>query len=478
MTTDFQLCYMPAHELTTRMARREISPIEVVRNSLARIEEVNAKLNCFCSVFPEDALARARQAENALFIQRPIGLLHGVPVAIKDMTPIKGKRTTMGSHVYANWVPDQDALIVERLIAAGAILIGKTTTPEFAYSSITESPLWGVTRNPWNIERNAGGSSGGSAVAVAAGCVPLAEGSDMGGSVRIPASFCGIVGMKPSFGRIPFTILPSQFDLLPHFGPLARNAQDAALFLEATQGSDDRDILSQRTPSPVGLPLRDIEGIRIAFAPDLGYYAVHPEVLSAVSATARSLASCGAVVDEFTLGWSSRINAAWNAHWTVFLAAFYGHHLGRWRAMMDPNLVRLIEIGQQMSAVEFKKHEIERTEHWRMLARVFSDYDVLICPTTPVPAPPNGMPEHQFEFHDAAGRYHSLDMTAPFSCFGLCPALSVPCGFTEDGLPVGLQIVGRRYEDETVLRIGAALERLWPWSRRRPAIAPQSSSVS
>ena len=191
----------------------------------------------FCFVYAEEAMEAACQAEQTLRRTEPPAPLLGVPIAIKHFTPTRGKVTTLGSRVYEHWVPDHDAVIVERLRAAGAILVAKTTTPEFAISSFTESPLWGITRNPWDPKRTAGGSSGGSAVAVATGCVPLAEGSDMEGSVRIPAAFCGVVGFKPSFGQIPFDVLPSQFDLLSHFGPLARTVADAALFLSVTQVS-------------------------------------------------------------------------------------------------------------------------------------------------------------------------------------------------------------------------------------------------
>src|ERR1700757_4100656 len=241
---DLDLCYMPATEMARRIRDGRLSPVELIDNSLARIAAVNPALNCFCFVYPEEARARARAAEAEAKAGAKLGPLHGVPFAIKDLTPTKGKRTTLGSYAYEHWIPDEDAPIVEALTKAGGIMVGKTTTPEFAYSSFTESPLWGITRNPWDTSRTPGGSSGGSGAAVASGCVPLAEGSDMGGSVRIPASFCGIVGLKPSFGPIPFTILPSIFDSLSHFGPLARTIDDAALFLGITQGPDERDIQS------------------------------------------------------------------------------------------------------------------------------------------------------------------------------------------------------------------------------------------
>jgi Asp-tRNA(Asn)/Glu-tRNA(Gln) amidotransferase A subunit family amidase len=246
---DHDLCYTPATDLIRSYLAREISPVEVVQNSLERIEEVNAALNCFCFVYPEEALAKAKIAEDRLHKGdgRP---LEGVPIAIKDFTPTKGKVTTRGSRLLQDWVPDWNPVVVERLEAAGAIMVGKTTTPEFATSGFTDSPLWGITRNPWDPARTPGGSSGGSGAAVASGCVPLAEGTDMGGSVRIPAALCGVVGHKPSLGRIPMDIIDTVYDNISHFGPLARTVSDAALFLDIAQGEHPSDIQSLPTRYP------------------------------------------------------------------------------------------------------------------------------------------------------------------------------------------------------------------------------------
>src|SRR5919108_3725673 len=356
---DFELCYTPATELARRIRAKEISPVEVVKNSLARIDAVNPKLNCFCFVYPEEALQKARAAEAAITAGKPLGPLHGVPIAIKDLTPTKGKRTTLGSYTHEHWVPDHDAAIVEKLAAAGAIMIGKTTTPEFAYSSFTESPLWGITRNPWNPERCAGGSSGGSGVAVATGCVPFAEGSDMGGSVRIPASFCGTLGLKPSFGRIPFTILPSEFDQLSHFGPLARTIADACLFLQVTQGPDERDIQSLTTPQNFLAPFdTDLRDLSLGLCLDFGKRVWHPEVEAAVRAAANALAEAGARIEEVSLPWGVELDDLWLKHWEVYLATFFGHTLKTHRAKMDPKLVGYLDNGLAASAVEFKTLEI------------------------------------------------------------------------------------------------------------------------
>ncbi len=469
--TDLDLCFTPATELARRIRAKEVSPVVVVKNALERIEAVNARLNCFCFVYPDEALAHARAAEESVMRGAALGPLHGVPIAIKDLTPTAGKRTTMGSRIHERWVPERNALIVDRLLAAGAILIGKTTTPEFAYSSFTQSPLWGITRNPWDLARTPGGSSGGSGAAVASGCVPLAEGTDMGGSVRIPSSHCGLVGLKPSLGRIPMDILPSVFDGISHFGPLARTVDDAALFLGVAQGPSDADIqsLSPGLRMPKSIP-GSIKGKRLALDVDLGLFDVDPEVERLVREAAKALESRGAIVEEVDLGWTPAIREAWSVLWQVFMAAYFGHHLGEWRHRMDPNVVALMDAGFKVSAVDYKKTEIVRTEQWRKLARVFERFDALLCPTMARPAPEVTKSDADFGHLNAAGKVVALDMTEVFNNVPQCPAISVPAGFTHGGLPVGLQIVGRRFDDLGVLRIAKALEKARPWARRRPSL--------
>ncbi|MFP6743594.1 MAG: amidase [Alphaproteobacteria bacterium] len=469
--TDLDLAYTPATELARRIRGRELSPVEVVENSLSRIDDVNPALNCFCFTYPDEALDKARAAEQAVMDGKPLGPLHGVPVAIKDLTPTKGKRTTLGSRSFEHNVPDHDAVIVEKLLGAGAIMVGKTMTPEFAYSSYTESPLWGITRNPWNTERSPGGSSGGSGAAVAAGCVPFAEGSDMGGSVRIPSALCGIAGLKPSFGRIPFEILPSQFDQISHFGPLARTVGDVALFLSVAQGPDERDIQTQKPALDIPIPPpHDLTGMSLALCPNLGYYALHPDVEANCRDAADALTEAGAAVTEVELPWNQHMNEAWYAHWGVYLAAFFGHLLDDWRDQMDPNVVALMDAGLAMSAVEFKKLEFIRTEQWRGLAPILEQHHALLCPTMALPANPVGTGDQAYDVDHRDGLYHGYDMTEVFNFVSQCPAFSVPSGFAADGLPTALQIVGRRFDDNGVLRIGAALEQQRPWAHKRPDI--------
>jgi Asp-tRNA(Asn)/Glu-tRNA(Gln) amidotransferase A subunit family amidase len=468
---DGELTYLSAVDLARLIRERRVSPVEAVEAALARIEAVQPKCNAFCFTYPEEAPAAARAAERAVMEGAPLGPLHGVPIAIKDFTPTKGKRTTRGSYAFEHWVPDFDPVLVERLRHAGAIMVGKTATPEFAYSSFTQSPLWGITRNPWDLGRTPGGSSGGSGAAVASGCVPLAEGTDMGGSVRIPAALCGVVGLKPSLGRIPMDIVGTVFDSVSHFGPLARTVGDAALFLAVTQGPDDRDIQSQ-VPGievPVPPPGR-VEGLRLALSVDLGFYVVDPEVQANTRAAAEALAAAGAVVEEVDLRWKHAQVAAWYDDWGVFLAASFGDVLADYREKMDPNVVALMESGLALDAVAFKHIETVRTEQWLELARVFKDFDALICPTMALAAPPVEAQDSDFDHLDPDGRYHGLDMTSQFNNVPQCPALSVPSGFTAEGLPTALQIVTHRFDDLAALNIGAALEAARPWSAHRPPV--------
>ncbi|SMF48914.1 amidase/aspartyl-tRNA(Asn)/glutamyl-tRNA(Gln) amidotransferase subunit A [Tistlia consotensis] len=467
--SDLELAYASASELAARIRGRSVSAEEVVRNALARIEQVNGALNCFCFVYPDEALALAREADRRLAHGEAVGPLHGVPVAIKDFTPTKGKRTTRGSMALKDWVPDDDPVIVERLRGAGAIVVGKTTTPEFAYAGVTHSRLWGITRNPWDLARTPGGSSGGSGAAVAAGCVPLAEGTDMGGSVRIPASCCGIVGLKPSLGRIPMDILPSVFDDISHFGPLARTVDDAALFLEVTHGPDERDINS--LPSRIadfGPVRRGVEGLRLAFSPDLGFYGIDPEVEAVTRRAVGLLRERGALVEEIELGWTRVLHDAWNDLWDVYLAAFAGQHLAGHRDEMDPELVRCMDAGFARDAVSIKRIEILRSEQWQSLRRLFERCDALLCPTSALPPPPVEAKESDVEGLDEAGRLRAVNLTTVFNLVAPCPVAAVPSGLTPAGLPASLQIVGRRHDDVGVLRIARALEEAVGWPDWRP----------
>lgn len=452
---------LPAVGIAAGIRAGHFSAEAVVAESLRRAKIVNETLNAFTLLREDAALVAAREVDRCIAGGGPVPALLGVPFAAKDLTPTRGDRTTLGSWTRGDWVPAESALCIARLEAAGAILVGKTTTPEFAHSSFTWSPRWGVTRNPWNPARTCGGSSGGSAVAVATGVVPFAEGTDMGGSVRIPAALSGTVGFKPSLGRIPMTILPSTFDNISHFGPLARTIGDAVAFMAATAGPDDADIAS--------LPLSfaadkaqagPLAGRRFAVSLDLGYYSVETTVQAAFLAAIEQIRAAGAVVEPVDLDWSRAVNDGWYDLWCVFMAAFFGDALEADRARMDPIVVELIERGRGMNAVAYKRVELLRTAMWRGLSAVLSRYDALLCPTCAVTAPVADADDNDYVADLPDGRFRGLDMTCAFNLLPQCPALSLPAGLAADGLPVGLQVIGRRYADEDVLSIGGAIERV------------------
>ncbi len=457
---DLDLAFLPAAEMARRVAAGDVSPVELVDNALERISEVNDELNAFCFVWEDVAREQAQAAaDDVVSNGASLGPLHGVPVALKDTTPTAGHTTTLGSYAFENWVPSVDAAIARKLREAGAIIVGKTTTPEFAHALTTESPLWGITRNPWDPARTTGGSSGGSGAAVAAGCVPLAEGSDMGGSVRIPAAWCGIVGLKPGLGRIPMDVLPGLFDTISHHGPLARCVDDARLFLHATQGPDEADILSMPAPlNLTALQTVDMRNVRVALSIDLGCWAVDPAIEAAVRAAADALADAGATVNEVNPGFLGNEEAEWNKLWEVFMAAYFGEHVAEFGDQMMEDVLGLIERGNAMSAVEYKQVELTRTRMWDQIRPILQDNDVLLCPTMATGPVEASIADRRSPSQTEGGRFHSPDMTAIWNMISPCPVMTVPCGLDGDGLPIGAQLIGQRWRSDKLLAIAAALE--------------------
>jgi len=466
-----EICYMSAVEMAEAIKSRKLSPVEVMDAFLSRIERLNPKINAYCTLLAESARTQATEAEKIVMKGEELGPLHGVPFSIKDLTFTKGIRTTFGSRIYENFIPDKDAIVVERLRAAGAIMLGKTNTPEFGFMGVTDNLIFGPTHNPWNLQRHAGGSSGGAAAAVAAGMGPLAQGSDGGGSIRIPSSFCGVFGIKPSFGRVPRGPGFLDWMTLSHFGPITRTVRDAALAMEVMAGRDDRD----RHSLP-GTNLRylsylegDLKGLRVAWSPDLGYAVVDPQVLAANSAAVSIFETLGCKVDAATPDVENP-GRTFAFTWAVKFASSYSDKLDEWRDQMNPTLVDIIERGKDRTALEYARSALEREEYCDKMLAFFEDYDLLLTPSTAVPA----FDIDKFEVTEIGGIKGSPTLewtpfTYPFNLTGQ-PAASVPCGWTDDGLPVGLQIVGRRFEDLTVLRAAAAFEQASPWADRRPPL--------
>jgi Asp-tRNA(Asn)/Glu-tRNA(Gln) amidotransferase A subunit family amidase len=466
MHTD-ELAFMSATDLAVAIRSKKLSPVEVVEAVLSRIGVLNPRLNAYCTVTAETARAEARTSEAAVMRGDPLGPLHGVPISVKDLVITRGVRTTFGSRIYEANIPEEDAPLVERLKAAGAILLGKTTSPEFGWKGATDSPLFGISRNPWNLDRTPGGSSGGAGAAVAAGLAPLAVGTDGGGSIRIPGSFCGVFGLKPTYGLIP--VYPtSATGTLSHPGPMTRTVRDAALMLRVMAGPDDRDPLSfPSTGQDLTAGLNgEVRGIRVAWSPTLGYAVVDPEVRSVTEAAAKRFEDLGCHLE--------RVDRVFDDPDPIWSPLFYGGIAGRlsdymkeWRDRMDPGLVQVVEEGSRISAVQLGKAAFARAAFTEQVRRFFSQYDLLLTPTLAVPPFAAGLERPP---DDRAGsRLAWVAFTYPFNLTGQ-PAATVPCGFTKDGLPIGLQIVGRRLMDATVLQAAAAFEAAVPWADRRPSL--------
>ena len=460
---------MAAADLAAAIARRKISPVEVVDVVLARIEALE-RLNAYVTLDAEGARHAARAAERAVMRKGArLGPLHGVPFSVKDLVGTKGVRTTFGTPIYKDNVPTEDAPMVARLKAAGAIMIGKTNTPTFGWIGATHNPLFGATRNPWNLERTPGGSSGGAAAAVAAGLAPLAVGTDGGGSIRIPASFSGIYGLKPTFGRIPIHP-PSAAWSLSHVGPMARTVRDAALMLQVSAGPDERDASSLPAPGVdyVKALRGGVKGLRVAYSDTLGYAeVVDPEVREACGKAARAFRELGCRVEEIDPGWPSPF-AAWRAIFAGGIATRLASYTSE-RDKIDAGLLRIVDEALKSPPTAFVQAFFDRLAWLDHPRRLFEGYDLLLTPTLARPAFAVGLDNAT----EIAGRpvpeWAWSPFTYPFNLTGQ-PAASVPCGFTKGGLPIGLQVVGRRFDDATVLRASAAFEAARPWAQNRPPL--------
>ncbi len=463
------LCYTPATELARLVRSKTLSPVEILGAVLARIERLNPVLNAFCTVTADTALEAARAAEQAVMRGGPLGPLHGIPVSIKDLALTRGVRSMGGSFIFEHRVPDVDAPFVRRLREAGGIMLGKTTSPEFGWKGLGDSPLTGITRNPWNTEMTTGGSSAGAGAAAAAGLGPLAQGSDGAGSVRIPSCFCGVYGLKPSYGRVPIWPV-SNNDYTTHTGPMTRTVGDAALMLSVMAGPDawDGTCLEGAPADYVGQLEGGIKGLRVAFSPDLGGLRVDPDVASVVRDAVRAFETLGCAVDEVKPGFadtSDTIRCLWASHY----AGNYSEFLPQWRDRMDPGLVACIEAGLRYSAADYLVARGRKIAFWDSVRPLFEAYDLLLTPSLSVPAfpvsrlNPEHWPQHVWDWIPWAS------FSYPFNFTGQ-PAASCPAGFTSAGLPVGLQIVGRRFADLTVLQASAAFEKARPWAQRRPPL--------
>ncbi|PYM33248.1 MAG: amidase [Candidatus Rokuibacteriota bacterium] len=468
--SDERLCWTPATELAALIRKKKVSPVEVLDAVLDRIERLNPKLNAFVTLTDEQARREAKAAERALSKKGArLGPLHGVPFSVKDLVITKGVRTTFGTPLYRDNVPSEDAPMVERLKAAGAIMLGKTNTPTFGWIGATHNLLFGPTRNPWSLGRTPGGSSGGASAAAAAGLGPLHVGTDGGGSIRIPASFAGIYGLKASFGRIP-AYPPSGAWSLSHIGPMTRTVADAALMLQVAAGPDERDQTSLPA-APVDYVKAlagGVKGLRVAWSADLGFAdVVDPEVRDLCAKGASAFREVGCRVEAVDPGWPSPLDC-WSQLFGGGIATRLAPHLDR-KSEIDPGLYRIIETTLKNPPTTYVQAWFDRLAWWEHPRRLFEKYDLLLTPTIACPPFAIGLDNPTEIAGKPVPPYAWIPFTFPFNMTGQ-PAASVPCGFTKDGLPVGLQIVGRRFDDATVLRASAAFERVRPWARHRPPL--------
>ncbi|TCK22100.1 amidase [Pseudonocardia endophytica] len=472
MTTSDELCWIPAAELAKRIRAGDVTPTDVAEQVVARIDAVNPELNAFINFDREQVLHDARRLTEHQHRGGELGPLHGVPYSIKDLTAVAGLPLTFGLEPLKDNIASRDAAVVTRLRAAGGLFLGITNTIESGYHcGSTDNHLFGATHNPWRHDLIAGGSSGGAAAAAAAGLGQLHEGSDGAGSVRSPASLCGVVGMKPTGGRIPQSILPGRYNSWVHHGPITRTVTDNALMLNVLAGPDPSD--------PTSLPTEhldyvteldnDITGWRIAYSPDLDYAHVDSEVAGICRTAVSAFEELGAHVTEATPHWGNPVDAMWDGIWVPGIGSAYD--LVDWEAQrghVDDNLIELMHENERLSGVDVGRADVFRGAMWDTFSAFMNDYELLVTPTLADPA----FPLTQFAPDRLLGtplRRQALEwvLTFPFNMM-TTPAISVPAGFTSDGRPVGLQITGRMHADSAVLCAAAHFERARPWAPHRP----------
>ena len=459
MTND--ICRLSAVELARRIRAKDLSAREVVAAHLAQIERVNPGVNAIVTLVAEQAMARARVADEDLAHEREVGPLHGLPIAHKDLQPTKGIRTTFGSPIYKDFVPAEDSLTVERLRLAGAIVVGKTNTPEFGAGSQTFNPVFGSTVNPYDHGKTCGGSSGGAAVALATHMLPIADGTDMGGSLRNPASFCSIVGLRPSPGRVPTWPAATAWSTLSVDGPMARSVADAALMLSAIAGPDPRSPISidedgRRFAAPLD---RDFKGVRIAWWKNLGGVPVDRRVRDAVNAQRGVFESLGCIVDDAEPDFTDFDAVFKTVRALAFVTGVAPRVAGR-RDQVKETILWEIDRGERLTVAEIAWAETKRTELYHRMRTFMERYDFFVLPVSQVP--PFSVEQSYITDIDGVAMETYIDWMK--SCYYISivgnPAISVPCGFTPEGLPVGLQIVARHRDDWGLLQIAHAFERV------------------
>jgi Asp-tRNA(Asn)/Glu-tRNA(Gln) amidotransferase A subunit family amidase len=467
-----ELCFTPATELAAAIRRRQLSPVEIMDAVLARIEAVNPRLNAYLAVDAERARAAARVAEAGVMRGEIKGPLYGLPVSIKDLEPSAGMRCTYGSKFFEHAIAEYDGAVTTQVKAAGGIVIGKTNTSHYGHKDMCDNLIGPPCRNPWQLDRTSGASSGGAAAAVAAGLGPLAHGSDGAGSIRIPSALCGVFGLKPSFGRVPNWPNADIWAARSHNGPITRTVADAALLLGAIAGPDPRDPTSIDAPpedyaAAIARPFDALQGLRVAWSVDFGYAPVDQEVRRLTTAAAQRFEAFGCKVEAVTPDWDNPHDAAAIA-WYVSYAARNAERYEQRPEWFEPSFAEMIEAGRRISGVQHGQAMLARTVFYEQVQRLFTQYDLLLTPQMPLAAWSVERGPSEIDGVPTPWMFDRLNFTFPFNMTGQ-PAASVPCGFTSAGLPAAVQIVGRWHADTLVLQAAAACEQVAPWAHLRPS---------
>jgi len=461
--------FTSALELRDAIAQKHVSPVEVVRQTLERIDVLEPRLNCFVTLTPDIAMERARNAEQAVMRGDALGPLHGLPISIKDLIAMKGVRHTSGSRSMAQNIAMMDAPSVTRVLSAGACVVGKTTTSEFGCKAVGDSPLSGITRNPWDITKTPGGSSCGAAASVAAGMTPFALGTDGGGSIRGPAAFTGIFGIKPQFARVP--VFPtSATPTLGHVGPLARTVRDAALLLDVIAGADSRDPYSLQGPVPDFLRSceQPVKGMRIAWSPTLGYAKPSAEIVEIAESALKTFEDMGCEMVMLEEGLGADPADLWMAEFYAGVGTRLSRTLDESPELLDKAVADTLAVALNQTLHSYYRKVFERYDFRERVRTMFGAFDLLLSPTLPIAACDVGVdvPKELEGRNLCTWQYY----TYPFNLTGQ-PAASIPVGFTSSGLPVGLQMVAKLGCETDIFRAAAAFEEARPWTRLRPPCA-------
>jgi len=471
-----EICFMSAYEMAEKIKSQELPSLEIVETLIERIEKINPIVNAYCTTTFDLAKEMAKKADSAVKSEEKLGLLNGIPTSIKDLMDTKGILTTHGSKLYANFIPDQNDIAVQRLIDSGCVILGKTNTPEFGHIALTNNKIFGETKNPWNTETNSGGSSGGAASSVAAGLGPLALGSDGGGSIRVPSSCCGVYGLKPTYGRIPsYPRIGINFLSMDHYGPIVRYVKDAALMLNVMKGYHPADNTSfpDDNIDYVGILNEKPKKLRIGYSMSLGFgKLLEDEVKENILEKVQLFEQFDWKVEEASI----KIRNPESAFKTLVSVGYAFDFQKAFKNNLEdlsPDLIATIKLGLDNNSINIGKATEKRKQLYETMYRYFMEYDILITPTLPCTAFKPDWLETGTLFPSIGKKALSImtwmTFTYPFNLTGL-PAASIPSGWDKSGLPIGLQIVGKRYDEKTVLQVSRAFEEVAPWQDKKPKI--------